>query len=399
MFTEKQLHRYADILLWGLTQARSKPFKKEDIVMVHYDAAAIRLAEILYKKLLASGRHPIVRGGATPFMEQVFFETASHKQLKFQAPGEKELLNHLNGSISLLAPASLTHLSDVDPKKIGQVAAARKPLRDLLDKRETQGAFSWTLAMYPTGAMAKHAGLSLDEYARQIAAACFLNRTEPLTHWKTVFKKANRIKHWLNRMVIKTLHIESKSTDIKIAPGDNRRWLGVSGHNIPSFEIFLSPDWRQTDGVYLANMPAYRSGNYIRNLRIEFKQGKAVSIAADEGETFAKKILATDDGAKKLGEFSLTDKRFSKINRFMANTLFDENFGGKQGNCHIALGASYADTYAGDAAKLTKTRKKQLGFNDSAIHWDIINTEKKRVTAILADGKRKTIYENGKFTC
>ena len=93
-----------------------------------------------------------------------------------------------------------------------------------------------------------------------------------------------------------------------------------------------------------------------------------------------------DRGASRTGEFSLTDKRFSKIDRFMANTLFDENHGGKFGNCHIALGASYSDAYAGDKAELSKNLKKRLGFNDSALHWDLVNTEKKRVVAHLAGG-------------
>ena len=81
----------------------------------------------------------------------------------------------------------------------------------------------------------------------------------------------------------------------------------------------------------------------------------------------------------------------------MANTLFDENFGGKYGNCHIAVGASYSDTFAGDPATLTKEKKEKLGFNDSALHWDLVNTEKKRVSANLAGGKRMVIYENGEF--
>jgi len=98
-----------------------------------------------------------------------------------------------------------------------------------------------------------------------------------------------------------------------------------------------------------------------------------------------------------VGEFSLTDKQFSKINRFMANTLYDENYGGHYGNCHIALGASYSNTYAGDSKRLNPARKRQLGFNESALHWDLVNTEKKRVTAHLKSGKALVIYENGRF--
>jgi aminopeptidase len=98
-----------------------------------------------------------------------------------------------------------------------------------------------------------------------------------------------------------------------------------------------------------------------------------------------------------VGEFSLTDKRFSRIDRFMADTLFDENFGGKEGNCHLALGSSYSDTFSGDPAKLTPALKKKLGFNDSALHWDLVNTEPKTVTAYLTNGKNIVIYESGEF--
>ena len=123
-----------------------------------------------------------------------------------------------------------------------------------------------------------------------------------------------------------------------------------------------------------------------------------MKIKAEKGEDFTIKQLAMDAGAKKVGEFSLTDRRFSKIDKFMANTLFDENFGGKYGNSHLALGSSYSDTYRGNPAALTPERKKQLGFNDSAMHWDLVNTEEKIVTAHLVSGKKMVIYEKGEFT-
>jgi aminopeptidase len=121
-------------------------------------------------------------------------------------------------------------------------------------------------------------------------------------------------------------------------------------------------------------------------------------VEAAKGEAFIVKQISMDKGAPRVGEFSLTDKRFSRIDRFMADTLFDENFGGRQGNCHIALGASYSDTFNGNPARLTKTLKENLGFNDSALHWDLVNTEKKTVTAHLKTGKNLVIYENGMFS-
>ena len=81
----------------------------------------------------------------------------------------------------------------------------------------------------------------------------------------------------------------------------------------------------------------------------------------------------------------------------MADILYDENFGGKYGNCHVAVGASYADTFAGPQSKLDKKMKEKLGFNDSSLHWDLINTEDKTVTVTLKDGSKKIVYEKGQF--
>lgn len=397
MFTQRQLERYADVLLWGLKTSRSGRFKKKDIVLIRYDMPANPLAEIVYTTLLDRGMNPVLRVNPTSAMERNFFKLANNNQIVFQTPGEEILFKKLNGGIFLHAPESITHLSDVDPKKIGKAAIARKYLRDILDERDQAGAFGWTLCNYPTKEQARHAGLSLREYAAQIAKACFLNRTSPVSHWQNVFKNATSIKKWLNSMKVNFYHIESANTDLKITPGEKRKWIGISGHNIPSFEIFLSPDWRGTSGIYFADQPSFRSGNYVEGVRLEFKKGAAVNIQARRGQNFVVQQLSMDKGANKLGEFSLTDKRLSKIDTFMANTLFDENYGGKNGNCHVALGASYADTYDGNLHELTKKRKKDLGFNDSALHWDLVNTEEKRVSAHLVSGKKLTIYENGKF--
>ena len=395
---KSHLSRYADVLLWGLQTARSKRFKKGDIILVRYHLPALDLAEILQVRLLDMGMHPVLRLSPTPVMEQNFFGRADDGQLSFIAPGEMELYRSLNGSIFLHAPESITHLSGIDAARISRRAVTLKPQRDILDKRDAEGHFGWTLCMLPTAELARHADLSMAAYTDQIVKACWLHRRDPVSQWQGILKNARTLKQWLNRLSVSHYHVQSDNVDLEVTPGDQRRWIGISGHNIPSFELFLSPDWRGTRGTYFANLPSFRSGNRVNDVRLEFKKGRVVSISASQGEAFVRQQLGMDAGAGRLGEFSLTDKRFSKINRFMANTLFDENFGGRYGNCHVAVGSSYADTYTGDPRKLTKERKIQLGFNDSALHWDMVNTEKKRVVAHLKNGKRRTIYENGQFT-
>lgn len=399
MLSDIQLQRYAQVLIWGLKTARNGSYRKGDIVAIRYDMAALPLAEIIYKNLLEMGINPVQRVSFSPKMEHDYYSISSTRQLLFKTPGDEELFSALNGSISLRAPDSITHLSDVRPEKIGKVAVSRKYLNDILDRREAQGKFGWTLCIYPTLELARHAGLSTDKYSEQIINACALNKADPVAWWKNIYKDAQAIKKWLNSMKVESYVIESEHVNLRVTPGLGRKWVGISGHNIPSFELFLSPDWRGTEGTYYADQPTYRSGNYVRGIELIFKAGCVVRSCAEQGEEFLKKQIAMDKGACRLGEFSLTDRRFSKISTFMANTLYDENYGGKNGNCHVALGASYSDTFDGDASELTPEKKKELGFNDSALHWDLVNTEKKRVIACLLSGKRITIYEDGKFSC
>jgi len=397
MFQPHELRAYAETLWWGLITARTKPYVSGDRVLLRYDLDALPLAEAVYSLLLEKGLNPVQRLNLTPGMEKNFYSLGSEAQVADVPPGERELFENLNGLISLIAPASLTHLAGVDPKKIGTAAVARKFLRDVMDKREQRGQFGWTLCAWPTRAMADAAGLSLEDYAAQIKAACFLDQADPVGRWRELFTQAQEVKDWLNSLPIASLHVESAGTDLTVTPGEQRRWLGVSGHNIPSFEIFLSPDWRGTRGTYHADQPSYRSGNLVRGVRLTFENGSVTTATAEEGEDFVKKQLTMDEGAGRLGEFSLTDRRHSRISAFMANTLFDENFGGEHGNCHVAVGASYADTFAGDQSTLDEEKKAALGFNDSALHWDLVNTESKTVTARLAGGSSLVLYENGQF--
>ncbi|MBI9075014.1 MAG: aminopeptidase [Desulfatibacillum sp.] len=392
------LQKYAQVLWWGLSTARLEKYKKGDIILVRYDRPALEMAEVLQAMLLKKGMNPVLRLSYTPTMERQFYEDANSKQLVFIAPGDEELFRNINGSVSLLAPESLTHLAHIDSAKMGKAAVARKPFRDILDKREQQGSFGWTLGIIPTPELAKQARMSLKSYTEQWLKACLLDHEDPSAQWKKLFDRAIALKAWLNNMDVGYYHVESANMDLRVAPGEKRRWIGISGHNIPSFELFLSPDWRGTEGVYYANQPSFRSGNYVKGVRLEFSKGKVKKVSALEGEDFVKKQVAMDQGAGRLGEFSLTDKTFSKIDKFMANTLFDENYGGKFGNCHVAIGASYADTYAGDVKQLDAALKKQLGFNDSALHWDLVNTEKKTVTAHLQSGDSLIIYKDGVFT-
>ncbi|MBA4395503.1 MAG: aminopeptidase, partial [Desulfobacca sp.] len=325
MLTDDQLNKYAEVLFWGLKTARKGRFKKNDIILIQYDPAAVKLAERLYARILDRGLHPVQRQGLTWGMEQAFYKRSKKEQLVFLTPGDKELYRTINGRFFLRAPESLTHLKDIDPLKIGKVLVSRKPLRNIMDRREEKGVYSWTLCSFPTAELARQAKTTLRKYTDQIVKACYLDQVDPIREWEGVHENVGTIKNWLNSLKVDFFRIESSEVDLKITPGERRRWKGISGHNIPSFELFFSPDWRGTEGVYFADLPSFRSGNYVEEVRLTFAKGVVTKVEAKTGEDFTRKQILMDYGASRIGEFSLTDKRFSRIDRFMADTLFDEN--------------------------------------------------------------------------
>jgi len=397
--TPTQIDKYADVMIWALQAARRNgKSNKYDTVLLRTDIGAADLARVIYKKLLEKRYQPVVRFNSPEEFLTDFYTVADNKQLCFMPQGEKEFQSGVNGLIALHAPQDLTHLKNIDPARIGKAAVARKPLREIWDAREQKGLFSWTLCNYPTEELAKKAGLTVKEYANQIVRACFLNEKDPVAKWKEVTRQITAIGKWLSALPIKTLRVQSEHMDFEVLLGEQRKFIAGGGCNVPSFEIFTSPDWRGTKGIYFADLSSYRSGNYVKGVKLEFKNGRVIKADAEQGADFVRKMVAMDRGAAQIGEFSLTDRRFSKITKFMADILFDENFGGKYGNCHVAIGASYADTFTGDQAKLDKKLKEKLGFNDSSLHWDLINTENKTVTAVLKDGSKQVVYEKGQFT-
>jgi aminopeptidase len=122
-----------------------------------------------------------------------------------------------------------------------------------------------------------------------------------------------------------------------------------------------------------------------------------VASSATENEDALKEMIAQEN-ADKVGEFSLTDKRHSRITRFMETTLFDENVGGEFGNTHIALGNAYKDTYTGDPVTVSDEEWEQMGYNSCPkVHTDIVSTSNRTVTAVVRGGLERIIYKDGQF--
>jgi len=376
---------------------RGKGIKKGEVVYLVYDLEAKPLALAIYQRILDKGGHPIVKSADEDF-EKVFFEKADEEQLKFTPKKYlKSLVDTIDHRLYLIAPTNPFLLKNIDPKKIVLANSSRQILKKWLFEKEDKGKLTWSLCLYGTPGLAKEAGLSIEEFWGQIIKACYLDQKDPILIWKNTFQSINQLKNKLNALPVEKIHLVSKDTDLYITLGEKRIWQGGRGANIPSFEIFTSPDWRGTEGKIYFDYPLYRYGNLIKDIYLEFKNGKIIKAKAKKNEKLLQEMIFKQENADKIGEFSLTDKRFSRISKFMANTLYDENFGGRWGNSHIAIGSSYHDCYLGDKNKMKKKDWEELGFNDSVEHCDIINTIPKIVEAILKNKTKILIYKDGIF--
>lgn len=389
--------KYADVLV-NFALNGGAGIKPNEVVQILVPDVAKPMYGALQNAILKNGGHVLGRFLPTGFTRD-FYDLASDEQLKFfPANYLKERAKLIDHSIAILAEHDLHELTGVEPKKIFANRTSQQKVRQWLNDKEAAGKFTWTLALFGTKAMAKEAGLTLHEYWQQIINACFLDYDDPVAQWKKVTGEVEAIRVKLQALPIHRLHIEAADTDLWITLGEKRKWKAGGGRNIPSFEIFVSPDWRGTQGHIRFNQPLYQYGNLIEDVYLEFNKGRVVKATAKKNEQVLQEMIAQTD-ADKVGEFSLTDKRFSRIDKFMANTLFDENIGGAYGNTHLALGMSYVDTYDGDVRSVTKQELKRLGFNNiyCSVHTDIISTLDRTVTAELANGSRKVIYSKGQF--
>ncbi len=403
---KKILENYAKVLV-NFALNSGKGVQKGETVYLTVNEYAKPLFLELYKAIIKRGGNVIQNyipddketyDKAHSNVSRMFYEMAKPEQLSyFPSKYLKGLIDEIDHSIYIISDTNKHILKGIDPKKILARGQAFKPYMDWRNHKENLGKFTWTLALYGTPAMAKEAKMSLKEYWGQITKACFLDKKDPIKEWKKTFAMVEKAQKKLNELKAEKFHVKGPDVDLWIALGKRRKWMGGSGRNIPSFELFTSPDWRGTEGWIRFSEPLYRYGNLITGAELWFKNGKVIKAKATQNEKLLKQMIATPN-ADKVGEFSLTDKRFSRITKFMAETLFDENVGGPNGNTHIALGNAYHDCLADDPSTLNPADWEELGFNNSSVHTDIVSTTPRVVTAYMTDGSTQVIYKDGMFT-
>jgi aminopeptidase len=255
-------------------------------------------------------------------------------------PIERHQVDTEDARLTIRAPEDVHAGAQLDPERRRLLQQAGEPA----SRRARALDVRWALVEYPTEAAAAEAGMSLAEYTEFIFDACLLD-------WDAEEERMRRIKERFD--AADSVRILGDGTDLTIGIGGREGVVSAGFRNMPDGEVFYSPVEDSAEGaISFAEFPAVYLGHDVVGARLVFRGGEVVEAAAEEGEEFLRQVLATDAGAKRLGELGLGCN--PRITTFTRNVLFDEKI---DGTVHLAVGASY--TYAG-------------GRNESAVHWDMV---------------------------
>ena len=293
-------------------------------------------------------------------------------------------------------------MDDINSEKVARAEYIKRHTSSLYRRKQFTYEIPWCIAALPNKKWAdnifenKENAYNLLENA--IYEACMVNTNNPIESWNKHLENNKYMIDKLNNLKIKILHYKNKlGTDLKIELLKDAIWCDASTSglvNMPSYEIFTSPDYRKTNGIVYSSRPLVYNNGLIDNFWIRFEDGKAVDYDAEKGYEILNGIINSDENSCYLGECALVENNspISNTNLVYGLTLFDEN-----ASCHLALGEGFIEC-SNDNENLTKEELLKKGINVSKAHVDfMIGTPDLEIEAETFDGQKIKILENGNF--
>jgi aminopeptidase len=336
--------------------------RERDYVLVSTTTLAAPLIRAFHRLLITRGAWtPGLRIGL-PGLAEDFYRLAPDDLLDNFAPQDLAEMEGIDAYLRIDAPENTRALAEIDPATIARAARARAPILEArLEKR-------WCGTIWPTPALAQEAGMSDDDYAAFLNRALFLDRPDPVAAWRELSDRQSKIVDRLSGAG--EIRIEADGTDLRLRV-DGRTWINSNGRrNMPSGEVFTGPLEDSANGTIRFTIPSNPRGAVVEDVELTFEDGKVTRATAARGQAYLDAALATDPGARFLGELGI-GTNFG-IDRPTGSILLDEKIGG---TVHLALGRSYPETG---------------GTNVSALHWDLI-CDLRAGGRLTADGEPVTL--------
>lgn len=295
--------------------------------------------------------------------------------------------------------------NDIDKEKLVVSKNKMRETRKLFREKETSYQISWCIAALPNEIWAKslfpNDDNAYEKLFKVICEMCMVDKENPIESWNNYIEQVKKQTNKLNDLQITKLTYKNKlGTNLTVSLPKNIKWLSAADDgddnmlvNMPSYEIFSSPDYRYTEGIVYSSKPLMYGGGKIDKFYLEFKEGKVVNYDAKEGKEILKGIIESDNKSSYLGEIALVNNNspISNTGLVFGTTLFDEN-----ASCHLALGDGFPDCIE-NGLKMNRDELLELGINHSENHVDfMIGTPDLEIQAETENGP-KLIFKNGNF--
>jgi aminopeptidase len=377
--------------------------QQDQIVAIGCEPGKEYLVRALAASAYRHGARFVDVGWFDPYVKRARIEHARADTLEFVPSwyGERILAlgDQRAARVGLSGPSVPGLMADLDPELVGKdrLPSVREGIKVVNDRTT-----NWTICPCPTRAWADLVFPELDEaerlprLERELLHVLRLDEDDPISAWRS---RADTLVGSAGRMTERrfdALHYEGLGTDLTIGLLPSARWEAARFHtvdgiehmpNLPTEEVFTTPDPERTDGTVTSTKPlVLTDGTVVRDLVVRFERGRVAEMSASEGGETLATISRTDDGASRLGEVALVDRegRIGELGTIFYDTLLDENAAS-----HIALGQGFP--FLLDDEDKPRT-------NESEIHIDfMIGSNDLTVTGITREGTRVPVLVDGRW--
>jgi aminopeptidase len=348
-------------------------------VVIDTDTAHVEIARAVVEAAYQAGAAWVETNWSDGPMQRSAFDHASLEELTRTRPWALARIEEWAAagvaSIALVGDPDPHVFDGADPAKV----AARRMEETQARRRALFGRMRWSIVAAPNPGWAEQifGEPDVDRLWEAVGTAMRLDSPDPAAEWQARSAMLQARAQTLDALELTEVRYVGDGTDLTVGLPADVRWTGggmidPNGisylPNIPTEEVFTSPDRRRADGTIRVTKPMVIAGQLVTGLRVTFADGQITDVQADEGAELVRAQVRTDEGASRLGEVSLVDKdsRIAKAGIVFRNTLFDENAG-----CHVAWGQSFPFAVA-DGMTMSEPERAALGLNMSSVHTDVV---------------------------